>query len=714
MLTPKDLAQLVGIISRHVPTPVLADAVRDYHLIKDFDALQKTVDQRPRKGKRQLVIRIVKAYDEIGRAHLLAHALYRRQWRDEVFAAQIGKFCEEDDANDAALQASIALRANTLHLKGLREFLNDNEAKVCVVVAVQENPRDVLRGTGFLVGPDLVLTTFHTLRNHINGRIAIAPSPGPLYAIFDHYDGDPINHPVQLQHGATKVNFHPTDWLVECSETMKGDGTFHPPSQAQLDALRSQLDFALVRLEKSIGLHSRRRYGGPRRAWIDINKLNAQLQPQDRIIIPQHPNGVSQRIDFGRFSEWDPSQTRIRYDTETQNGTSGAPCFDQNFRWVGMHNAAFKPKNVMIANQAIGAERIVSKLGPAVAPPPPAARAERIWSLSSDPSAPRVIFARIALLDWIDRASQNDPVMRSDRIYAAISPRDDTGKPLHGAGKTFSAEVLRISKRESGEPVVVLGGREQFPVSVADFIRALGDQLAIPEALLNTMPARPSDSLPPNSTDGDKLKKWASEDIPRWFDGVLANHRAQKIDRRPEMKDLVDYLRKGGKPVPPEVQAIADSDVEVLETRNRWSIAWIALDRLLETTISGELWDVIAGLTGGNFSESSMPKELRRLRWLFLGHVPDFLASGDATQEKLDAMQIKPDTIVTSVASLARSFSRDLTPLEEALFTELIAAFLEKPEAKKAVEDPTRRLDQFQATFGELQATFSNMLKLAQ
>ena len=81
--------------------------------------------------------------------------------------------------------------------------------------------------------------------------------------------------------------------------------------------------------------------------------LPRNFRKDDRIIIPQHPHGHTLQIDFGRLKETDQSTTRIRYTTESDKGTSGAPCFNhhfnagaQQFKLVGLHNADYRPDGV--------------------------------------------------------------------------------------------------------------------------------------------------------------------------------------------------------------------------------------------------------------------------------------------------------------------------------------------------------------------------------
>jgi hypothetical protein len=468
---------------------------------------------------------------------------------------------------------------------------------------------------------------------------------------------------------------------------MPSDGRIKDPDSQQKKLLSERLDFALVRLEDAVGARTRRDAGGLRRSWISLSNLNTALSRDDRIIIPQHPNGYPQRVDFGRYIESDSSATRIRYSTETAPGTSGAPCFDHHFRLVGVHNAAFMPHgDVVVANQAVLADRIVKKLGtplPIEVPAP----STRIWSVSPDRRAPRVILGRGRLLDWIEGAAKLATGLRSERLFAVTGPVR--------SGKSFSWEILRAARRDQGEPIVILGGDEQLPRSAADFVRAICDQLRVPESDLKDMPARPSVAPPPGvvaSVDGDKLRKWASEEIPLWLNGVLRNHREPVVDLRDESKLIVETFRKAGLEPPGEHVERMNLPDKVPESRHRWAVGWMVVDRLADTTPSSEIQDLIAGLIGGSYAESSMPSELRRLRWLFLGTVPDFVVTEGIVPEKLDAMAIGNAEIFDGAMSVASSFHRQLNDDARDTVKAAIEAMMTEPLLQEALQDPARRL----------------------
>jgi hypothetical protein len=540
-----------------------------------------------------------------------------------------------------------------------------------------------------------VLTAYHTLKDHIVNGVAVAPSPGRCCVVFDYYDGDPLVDFDHIPSTCRVVAFH-ADWLLASKEDMPSDGQFRDPDQQQLQQLPSKLDFALIKLAEPIGRQTRQRAGGVRRSWIRVRPPQVQLRNEDRIIIPQHPNGYHQRIDFGRFSEqdsaFDTSKTRLRYDTETDQGTSGAPCFDHRFALVGMHNAAFRPANIDLKkNQAIRIEPIhaviaaVPDRGDADAAP------VRLWNTSTS-SEPRVVLGRVTLLDWLERGKDEKPSEPRQRVYAATIKPEDRAKNS-GFGKTFTIEILSAARRGKAEPIVLLGTeRDSLPDSVADFVRAIGFQLGIDKARLDTIPPRPSAELPSQAPNADKLRRWASQDVPAWFDDVIAKWGEEEFDEIAEAKKRIAMAQQNNLQPSPQDLELAREIGPRMSVRRRWPIAWIAIN-LVGATVSEELQDLIAGLIVRT-PESSMPPQLRRLRWLFIGEAPDFLSADQYTIEELDPRLINAQDIIAATKLLADSMAFDLSSND----LDFAKAMVELVIDHESAVDPNQRLVYFQGT----------------
>ena len=709
---PDIQSTLVAIIANNIAGNTLRDIVASQNVVRNFDDLRKALPPDPADAKMELARQLVATYAASNQLGRLVRELIRRSRADDVTFSLLYQIAHADldqargglEAKaENAKQAALVMRANTLQHRALRLFMDEVEAHLCAVVSVSDR---ITCGTGILVGPDLVLTAYHTVSPHIDvfGKALPGDQEQFLFAVFDHLEGEPIvdSHPPQ---GTVEVRFH-KDWLVCNCKDMPRDGQFERPDAAQEALLQEHLDFALVRLDKPIGRHARRVGGGRARAWCALtdDRWENQCRQDDRIIIPQHPHGLPQRIDFGRYckeaTDVDSSSTRLRYTTETDMGTSGAPCFNQHFKFVGLHNAVFVPSQGCAHrnpsggpqhNQAIRAGCIVPRIrgflsGNSIEPPRP------VWRTSQADAAPRSILGRDCLLRWIERASEGTLTeARSQRVYAALGHGS-------GIGKSFSSEILTAARRAYADPIVILGNGDQIPSTLADFVASIAYQLRIEHHLLGSMPGRPqgnsslqaasvggaADSL---ETDLDKLQRWASDDVPLWFDRILAAHRVRSIDVAAEARTARSVLETLGHPVSDEIRRAAEGP-ETIEQRVRFERAWIVLDNLQDANWSTEVRDFVAGMVGGQSAESVVPVELRRLRWLFLGSVPDFLTK-DATIETLDPLEIDKQHLINNLAAIAGDFAQ---PSQLDMYEAQIVAYMSDDAVAPRLADAGNRL----------------------
>lgn len=642
-LAAQDSEKLAGAIARFVPEELLADVIDAQAVLADFKALRMTADDPARGRLFALARAAIDAYDAQGLTFRLFDALFRRMDWSPEFRSVIAPFAVPPDATADAREALLRQREHFIASPNLLRLTREIEPRVCCILGafVLGGVPSMAKGTGFLVGPDLVLTAMHVVEPLVRAnRAAEAPDAYAVY--FDYVDGPALNSPADRPPGARRVGLA-QDWLVAQNPSLEDDGLDASATAARLDALAMHLDFALLRLAEPVGLESRDPAGGPRRGWITIPDARIRLDLDRYVAIPQHPQGLPRSIDFGRFLDACPSPTRFKYTTETDQGSSGAPCLSREFELVGLHNAAWRPNGVPEANQAVDIAVIRPLIADALAAAPPPPPPALLWNVAPRADAPRVILGRGVFLRWLERAAAEDAPRRADRLYAADAP-------AHGSGKTFSTEILRrwLASRPEQSLVVFGDDLQLLPERVEDMARALADRLGVPAAALADMPVRPSAALPSESDDGDKLRRWASETTPRWFAGLLEKHRLQRVDLRAQALRQLDEAARRGAPEDPALRAQADSPEPIWE-QNGWRVAWIALDRLPETRMSPEIRDFIAGLVGAADDEPSAPAALRRLRWLFLGWRPDFIAQGEITVETLDPTRVDAEDAVAPV-----------------------------------------------------------------
>lgn len=718
VLTTEDQETLITIVAELVPPLVVQKSVQDEGVVPDFELLVKSAPSQPDARKRFIAAKVVKAYSDLDQIDHFAMLMQQSLQHNDELATRIAPFLRgskyrADFDSDAAKEASLALTANFMSAPRLREFLSVTEGQICALISKVRVPGGFSYkcGTGFLVGADLVLTAYHNVKEHIDIKTGdrVPGSHVEIFACFDFFEGNPIAWPSKPDPPALEIAFH-ADWLVASSLDLPNDGLLDAVTEAAKAAdIAKALDFALVKLAEPIGQRARQASGGHRRGWVDLMTWQKALQDDERIIIPQHPEGRPQSIDFGRFSQLysdsDQSRTRLRYNTESRGGTSGAPCFtviESRFHAVGVHNATFKPNGKKsVANQAVDLRSIAPCIQKHLSTVTALLAPTRIWNTGTL-DRPQAVLGRTTFLDWILRAANDGVAERKDRLYCA---RGLTRR----SGRTFSLEILRAALRQKNTDLVVELGTplEAIPTTVPDFLRAIVYQIGLSPGVLSSLPPRPDVTL---NAAGDKLRRWASEDVPREFNRILEQQRVSKVDRREKARQARTALQQANLSVPPDVDELANSPREVRDLV-LWSRIWIVLDNLQEVALPEEIGDLIAGLTGAGASETGMPPELKRLRWIFLGdsQTRNFGDDADITSEELDPATIGQPEMLEAWREFGSSIQLSDTAVLEVLFEMLLDMAMQTYEADLA--QPLTRLFTFQSLFRKVGSNVSSKVR---
>ncbi len=630
--TAEQIDELAQVIAQYVPEDLLALIVRRHGLVSNFDEWQKTKYDKQRGRLFALSRSVVEAYDQAGHLAMLAETLMRQVYWSPDFLRALAPISKPQ-----TLQAFHKRRDNLIRLRLVEKLVREIEPRVCCIVVEYldaDERQQTEFGTGFLVGPDLILTAHHVVAPILNGDGTSKPKTNHA-VYFDYRDEPKITGTAAQADHYRRVTFA-EKWYVHGSPYYPDDGLQEPTdANGLMQILGEHLDFALVQLAAPVGNEAVSAGGGPVRGWIEIPKDSPILGVESRVIIVQHAGGDPQQLDFGRLTKL--SAPRFWYDTETDDGTSGAPCLSRELALIGVHNAELVPLGI---NQGIPISAILGEVRTRIAIPE-RSKAEpaevRLWNLAPEGERPRLLFGRSVFLQWIRKAQQQSVARRSDRLYAADAPDE-------GVGKSFSIEILRrVILGETDQRLVAFGTPDELlPARVEDMIRVLADHLGVPSMRLKEIPERPNVLLPSGAPDGDKLKRWASETVPGWFAGILEEYRPKIFDLRQDAIEQRERLTGSGLPVPPQLIEEADSPEPILVDRG-WKVAWIALNRITNTKLPAEIVDLIAGLAGTAQNEADVPSSLRRLRWLFLGYRPDFIQTGDVTLEQLRYTSVTVD-----------------------------------------------------------------------
>jgi len=249
------------------------------------------------------------------------------------------------DGVGAELEHVVRIAAAFQNVVPFATRLLELAARVCSVEVVTEKGRSA--GTGFLVGPGLVLTNHHVLRAVIDGS---ASSTG-VRCVFDYHicaDGT-------VDHGfAVGLD---ESWLVASSPPSAVDEQAAPTGPPGDD----ELDYALVRLAAKPG-EAILSDGRPR-GWFELQTAPPAPAVGTPLLILQHPeqNPVKLAIDSRGVLDLNPNRTRVRYEVNTLHGSSGAPCLTFDLELAALHHSGSRDR-VVKRNEGIPIATIAAHL----------------------------------------------------------------------------------------------------------------------------------------------------------------------------------------------------------------------------------------------------------------------------------------------------------------------------------------------------------------
>jgi V8-like Glu-specific endopeptidase len=234
-------------------------------------------------------------------------------------SAQTGGVPQVDapvSAVSPGLQRNVRPHLTKVDLRVWVERLLQIERRVCRIEI-----GDNAAGTGFLVGPDTVLTNWHVVET-----LKTAGELGKIGCRFDY---------LRLANGArqqgVRISLH-EQGLIDSSpysnaeKAAQADGTAATPEE---------LDYALLRLAQPAGTQQAE---GGERGWIPLPEQTPELAPGAPILIVQHPDGAPMKIAMDTSAVISVKETRIRYATNTDPGSSGSPCFTMDWDLVALHH----------------------------------------------------------------------------------------------------------------------------------------------------------------------------------------------------------------------------------------------------------------------------------------------------------------------------------------------------------------------------------------
>lgn len=443
-----------------------------------------------------------------------------------------------------------------------------------------------VRATGFLVGPDLVITNAHAIREFIRceddpvkGRVLGEQGSGDEIFFFFDYQAPPQPSVAALEGKFpwTVVKAVRENWLVHGRPELDNDGTIKCCSKE----MTQDLDYVILRLQKPIGSMPPAKGGGSARGWLRLQE-SIDHQGERRVVVVQHPAGLPQQFDVGEFVRLDPTKTRFWYHVNAAKGSSGGVAIDRDGQTFALHNASVdeRPgleKKWQAVNQGIRIDLIAHDLKTHAGWVDPGEPGNEFpWSLTDDPMHPKPIIGR----DQFRRQVRKSCSPGGPRILA-VSGKDP------GCGRQFSIKLLR---RTLGDdiPVVILRPGELRDTTPTQFLEILRDELG-----LSGVPI-------PEPLETEAMARWRRLDGPQWLAGRLGDAATARPTRYP---------------------------------------AWIVLDLVVA---EGErlkwkdgLRDLVASLVG--IHDPGQPVvDIPELRWLVLGPASDLLVQAASPECRED------------------------------------------------------------------------------
>jgi hypothetical protein len=240
----------------------------------------------------------------------------------------------------------------------MADFLTRTERQVCRVRCGED------LGTGFLVGPDLVLTCYHVVQKYL----ADSTRSVPVQVQFDFRADAKGEVPPQLPAAWLPID---TSWSVPNAPYSSNDVTLNGEPGSD------ELDYALLKLPAKLGLEPPTNEPVAR-GWVDVSTDASLPTVGDPITIVQHPEVPESRPITQqplKFTQASPgydgvslSGTRVKYKPSTLPGSSGSPVYDRSFRAFALHHnrGQIDPKAVDLYtnNRGIPLARIRAHLAP--------------------------------------------------------------------------------------------------------------------------------------------------------------------------------------------------------------------------------------------------------------------------------------------------------------------------------------------------------------
>lgn len=456
---------------------------------------------------KELAVRLVERLAE-GHAIPAAVALLKRESRNN------GYLCLGLDAilagqrfNPSSLQGLMNTYEPFFNSAAFQRMLPRVRGAVCAVAINHK-----LRGTGFLIGPDLVLTNFHIFPDGYLKQSTIdserweqVGAGKNLGFVFDYQSEPPPNLSSKTpERAGSALIVHAAEaWLVHARRLRDSDGK---PYAAM--PVNKELDYAVIRLVSKVGLKPSRVSGGAMRGWLPLPTDQCNFLANSRVLVFQHPGGTSQKMDVGEFVQLDPSNTRAWYSVNAAHGSSGGAAVNGNGDLFALHNADVQtpPTGLAKVNQGVRIDMIAQDLATHVqgwtSPRAVEDSTVAVWSLTDSLDNARPIIGRRVFRENVEQMTANP---------------DKRTMVVLGEYGTFARFTVALLQRVVGNqvPIARFTRTDIQTLSPQDFSGSVLEQLGVRRDMEDPMPTPP---------ETETLERWLALDLPNWVGRQLARH----------------------------------------------------------------------------------------------------------------------------------------------------------------------------------------------
>lgn len=214
--------------------------------------------------------------------------------------------------------------------------LEDAQARTCRVEVGGH-----AAGTGFLVGPRAVLTNWHVVEK---------AKADALTCRFD-YVALPAGGRAEGRSVAVAA-------ICDHSPYSPAEAANQPDAAAPT---AEELDYALLELAEPAGDDP---VAGGARGFVRLPQADQPMPKGAALMIVQHPDGAPMKLAIDTEAVLGPfgEGRRVRYATNTEGGSSGAPCFGINWQILALHHYGDPAWQHPLFNQGIPIALVTRRL----------------------------------------------------------------------------------------------------------------------------------------------------------------------------------------------------------------------------------------------------------------------------------------------------------------------------------------------------------------